>query len=501
MLFSLAGSLVAQDEHEAEEAFETGNYFKAIDQYERLIELEPDNEDFQLNLGLSYLRTNIAPKQALTHLQRVEELGRTANFLNIELARAQMYHLDYDAAKKYLNKFQENGGVTRKNEDDFYRMIANCDAALDLVKYPVDVTFLNLGDMINSEYPDYHPFITKDGKTILYTTRRKIRPGSKPEFDGYFPSDIFQTKFEEGRWTEGKKLGDRINTIYDEQTVGITQSGDSMFFYIDHVEEYGDIYTSTRNSGIYSNPKKMENEVNSTFIESACSISKDGRNLIFSSNRPGGFGGMDIWMVRKSDEGIWGEAKNLGPEINSRFDEDFPTLSMDGSTLYYTSDGHPGMGGFDLYFSTWDVQSTIWTKPQNLGYPINGPGNEKSISFSGNGDKAVITGLHEDRIGDLDIYSLQYHKEIDSDPAVFLINIPTNQKSPAANIEIRDEFDEVVGEYLPNRITGRYLIALPLGKYFIYVDSPGFVPYNEVLVVSEFHKRQLHNVKLIKLEK
>lgn len=497
----MSASICAQDEHKAEEAFETGNYFHAIDEYERLLEEHANNPDFHLNLGLSYLRTNVNPKKAREHLLIVEESGRFPDFVLVELARAQMYHLDYDAAKKYLNTFEKRGGVNRKNEDDFYRMIANCDAAIDLVKFPVDVSFKNLGEKVNSEFPDYHPFISKDGKTILYTTRRKIRPGSKPEFDGYFPSDIFESRFENGRWTEGKKLGDRINTIYDEQTVGITQSGDSMFFYIDHVEEYGDIYVSTRKGKIYSNPKRIENDVNSTFIESACSISGDGNTLIFSSNRPGGYGGLDIWMIRKSVQGEWGEAENLGPEINSRFHEDFPTLSIDGSTLYFSSDGHPGMGGYDLYFSTWDMQSRVWTKPQNLGYPINGPGNNKTISFAGNGDYAIVTANFDNSIGDLDLYTVQYHKEIDRDPAIFLINIPTNETSPEASIEIRDEYDEVIGQYLPNRITGRYLIALPLGKYFIYVDAPGYAPYNEVLLVSEFHKRQLHNVKLIKLNK
>ena len=497
----LAKSVVGQNKKVAEEAFETGNYFLAIDQYERLIKTQPEESVYHLNLGLSYLRTNVDPKKALEHLLKVQELGKTQNFLNIELARAYMFHLAYDDAKRHLEEFEKLGGVNRKNKDDFDRMVANCNAALDLIKYPVDVSFKNLGINVNSEYPDYHPFITKDGKTILYTTRRKIRPGSKPEFDGYFPSDIFKTEYKEGEWTEGKKLGDRINTIYDEQTVGITQSGDTMFFYIDHVEEYGDIYTSTRKGSIYSNPKKMENEVNSEYIESACSISRDGNTILFSSNRPGGYGGLDIWMIRKNEEGNWGEAKNLGPEINSPFNEDFPTLSIDESTMYYSSDGHPGMGGYDLYFSTWDEQSSVWTKPQNLGYPINGPSDDKTISFAGDGSKAVMTGLHEDRIGDLDIYTLKYNKEIDTDPAVFLFNIPTNETSPAAKIEIRNDFDELIGEYLPNRITGRYLIALPKGKYFIYVDSPGFEPYNEVLVVSDFHKRQMHNVRLIKLQK
>ncbi len=478
-----------------------GNYFMAIDQYSLIVQKEPENVNAHINLGISYLRTNIDPKAALDYLLIAEGLGKYPDFILVEIARAYMYHLDYDQAKIYLARFEESGGVNKKNQDDFERMVANCDAALDLIKYPVDVKYKNLGPLVNSTYSDYHPFITSDGKSILFTTRRKVRPGTQPEFDGYFPSDIFQTKLVDGEWEESRKLGDRINSVYDEQSVGLTQSGDTLFFYVDHVEDYGDIYTSTKKGEAYTNPKRLENEVNSPFIESACSISRDGKTIIFSSNRPGGYGGMDIWMVRKQENGIWGEAVNLGPEINSRFDEDFPTLSIDAEVLYYSSDGHPGMGGYDLYFSTWDNQSKIWTKPQNLGYPINGPADDKTISFAGDGEFAVVSGRRDDTVGDLDIYTLQYVKKVDDTPAIFLLNIPTNEKNPAAKVEIRNEFDEKVGEYLPNRITGRYTIALPVGKYFIYVDAEGFRPYNEVLVVNDFHKRQLHNVKLIKLKK
>lgn len=491
----------AQDEKLALESFETGNYFEAIKQYEKLLEVEPNNIDYNLNMGLCYLRTNVDPKEALNYLLRVARDPKCPTYVYTELATAHMFHLEYEEALRNLEKFESEGGVKRKNQDDFNRLVANCNAALDLIKYPVDVTFKNLGPEVNSEYPDYHPFITEDGKTILYTTRRKIRPGSKPEFDGYFPSDIFQTSFKGDEWSMGKKLGDRINTIYDEQSVGITQTGDSMFFYIDHVEDFGDIYTSVRKNGIYTNPVKLNSDVNSVAIESACSISKDGGILIFSSNRDGGYGGLDIWMIYKYESGLWGEPINLGPEINSPFDEDFPTLSLDGSTLYFSSDGHPGMGSFDLYFSTWDSQSRVWTKPQNLGYPINGPSSEKTISFTGKGEKAVMTARFDDTIGDLDIYSVRYNKDIDDGPAVFLVNVPSNKENPAAKIEVRNLFDDVVGEYLPNRITGRYHIALPTGKYFLYVDAEGYGPYNEVLVVSDFHKRQLQNVKLITLEK
>jgi hypothetical protein len=204
-------------------------------------------------------------------------------------------------------------------------------------------------------------------------------------------------------------------------------------------------------------------------------------------------------MMHKEDGGDWGEPINLGSEINSPFHEDFPTLSPDGRTLYFCSDGHPGMGGYDLFFSSWDEQSKIWTKPQNLGFPINGPGDDKNIAFKNDGNEAVIAKLRDGGFGDLDIYEMSYKKEKLQGPAVFLINVEADEDAPNSKISIKNEYDNLIGRYEPNKFTGKYTIALYPGKYFLYIDAEGHMPYNEVLVVNDFHTRQDQNVKLIKL--
>lgn len=506
MSFLIFGSdAFGQDPRIAKEAFNNGNYFKAIELYEKLLQKEPNEMEYNYRLGQSYLRTQIDPKRALPYLIKAEGLPKFPVEGLLSLAEAYSYHLQYDNALSYLDKYEEEGNVNRKNELDFNRLKTNYSTAIDLLKYPAEVTFTNLGPNINSSFPDYHPFVDKNENILIFTSRRKSKPGQSPEFDGYYPSNLYVSERDaDGRWKEAVKLTDRINTAFDEQAVGLTDSGDSLFFYIDHVNSFGNIYLSQRINQVFGDPKPLNNTVNTEYVESACSISRDGNTLIFSSDRPDGIGGLDIWMRRKLPTGEWGAPLNLGKEINTPFNEDFPTLSGDGKTLYFCSDGHPGMGNFDLFFSTWDILDNTWSRPQNLGFPINTPSNEKSISFNDLGDRAYTTALRPEGRGDLDVYEVNYLKMREAMPAVFLVSAPLLEEvaaSKKARIRVKNENDELIGEYAPNKFTGKYILALYPGKYTMLLEGEGFKAYKEELVVNNAHMRQDKNLKTINLEK
>ncbi len=504
ILFFNGEATQAQDPRAAIDAYASGNYFEAIKQYEKLLAKEPNNPDYNIKMGLSYLNTHIDPKRALDYFLTAEQSGEMPSDNLLDLAVAYSYHLQYDIALETVKKYESAHKVKKKNQAHIDRLKSNYIATIDLLKYPVDVSFKNLGPEINSAYADYHPFVTKDEQSLVFTSRRKVKPGSKTEFDGYFASDIFSSVVEGDAWKNASRLGDRINTEYDEQCVGLTDSGDTLFFYVDHIDKFGDIFISTRVMGGYSNAKSLDNIVNSGAIESSCSISNDGNTIIFSSNRTGGQGEFDIWMVKKQPNGTWGAPENLGPKVNSPFNEEFPTLSGDGKTLFFCSDGHPGMGGYDLYFSTWDEQNSVWTQPQNMGYPINTPANEKTISFRRDGKQAYITSLRDEGLGDLDIYKVTYLHDSKDDPALFLLNV-TNEMDEAVRekgpIQIKNEFDELIGEYFANKTTDRFVIALYPGKYFIHLDAKGYKPFSDVLVVNNTHTKQDQNLRIIKLQK
>lgn len=493
-----------QDDRIARQHFSDGNYFAAIDMYTKLIKRSPNDMEYNHHLGVSYLRTHLDPRQALDYLLKASSLPKFPDEGLLSLAEAYTYHLQYEQAIEVLDTYREKGNVNRKSAAAFDKRMANYKMALELLRYPVEVTFKNLGEGVNSPFPDYHPFVDKDEETLVFTSRRKTRPGSAPEFDGYYPSNIFTSERTGDAWQPATKLSDRINTPYDEQGVGLTDSGDSLFFYVDHINSFGNIYLSVREGSMFGPPEPLDQIVNSDHIESACSISRDANTLFFSSDRPGGYGGLDIWMRRKLPNGSWGEPYNLGPEINTEFDEDFPTLSGDGETLYFCSNGHPGMGNFDLFFSGWDRRENVWSTPQNLGYPVNTPADEKSISFNGSGDKAYITALREEGFGDLDIYEITYTKMKESAPAVFLITVPVIQEQmPVDNpsIEMYNEAEKLIGTYAANRFNHTFVLALYPGKYRLKLEVNGYQPIDEVMVVNQSHVRQEVNPKTIELKK
>lgn len=500
-----APCILAQDGAQlARDAFETGNYFESIDRYGRLIKLRNPYPDYFIKLGQSYLRTNVDPKLALDHLLEAENMGGFPPENYLDIAEAYTHHLQYDMALEYIGKYEAEGKPKKKDLPNIERLKANCVAAQDLLLVPVKVNFQNLGPGINSPYPDYLPLVSANDDLLVFTSRRKTRPGSKTEFDGYYASDIFSVSKGQTDWENLAPLGDLINSEYDEQAVGLTASGDSLFYYVDDVDKYGDISLAVKQMGGFGPGSDIDKVINSGFMESSLAISDDGKTILFSSNRKGTLGNLDIWMMRKLPTGVWSEPQNLGPEINTPWDEDFPALSADGHTLFFSSNGHPGMGGFDLFFSTWDAQNGIWTIPQNLGHPINTPGNEKNISFVNGGREAYISALRPEGQGDLDIYKLSYVNDDDKNPAIFLVNIVNEEHSKIpgkAEIQIKNEFDELIGKYYPNKLTDRYVLALYPGKYFLTLDVDGHRPYNEVLVVNPSHARQEQNVKMIKLQK
>jgi hypothetical protein len=500
-LFLHLPAAYAQNAKTAKAAFDSGDYFDAIEQYGKLLEMEPENYEYNSNMGFSYLRTNMDPMLALDYLIAAEKTAKPGDDLPLHIAEAYMHHLEYELASEYLTKYQKEGKNSKKNAALVEMMKTHCQAAPDLLKFPADVDFINAGSEINSPNPDYLPYISAKGDMMIFTSRRKSSPASKPEVAGYYASNIFSATLAGGKWTAS--ILERINNGLDEQGIGLSHSGDTLFFSINDMETAGDMFSAVKKAKGYTEIKSLDVIINSPFVESACALSADGLTIIFSSNRTGGSGGFDLWMSKKTAAGAWGEPTNLGPSVNTALDEQYPTLSADGRTLYFSSEGHAGMGGFDLYFSNWDAQSSTWSSPQNMGYPINTPANDKSITFKASGEKAYITALRDDGQGDLDIYEIRFKEINESLPAIFHVNAigPAGAAvSSKAQIRIKNEFDEVIGEYYPNSVNGRYVIALYPGKYFLELDVPGYRPHSELFVVTPFHKRYEQCVKIINLK-
>ena len=485
------------DPREAKEHFKNKNYLMAIPVYEKLIKKDPEDKDYLFNLAHCYLNTNIDKTLAIPHLEKLITLNRFDEEAYLMLGRAYMLNYEFDKAIEILEKYKKD--AKRKHEESIAKMLEDCRTAKELIKFPHDITFENLGEEINSEYPDYQPFVSKDESILVFTTRRKENKG-RMEFDGYYPSDVWYSEMKDGEFTKARQLK-TVNSIYDEQVVGMTDDGQLLFIYLDHIKEYGNIYYSEYKKGKYYRTKKYDESVNSDDIETSASISGDGNTLFFASNRKGGQGGLDLYMTRKLPTGDWAIPQNLGDKINTPYNEDFPTLSSDGKTLYFTSDGHPGMGGYDLYKSEWDPIENTWSEPTNLGYPLNTPDDDKTISFTEDGESAYISALRpKEGLGDLDIYRVIFN-DIANPPAMYAVTVALqgseDELIPDAFIMAYDENDEVVGEYSSNPTNSTYTIVLRPGKYTLEIETMDGKIHTENFYVTAFDAEKTLNDKKI----
>jgi len=483
----------------ADDLFKVGNFLNAIPEYKKQLKLDPKNEKVLTRLGQCYLNTNIDKSVAIKYLERAKNLEKKDKEVLYYLAIAYTHGNLYDKAIETLKEYQKDPG---KHIAEIPNLIESYEIAVELIKKPINVTFENMGQFINSEFPDYYPFVTKDEKTLVFTSRRKEGKGTM-EFDGYYPSDVYVCSFNGLKFSGAKNSGS-LNSAYDEQCVGIYDDGSKIFVYIDNFStgEKGNIYEAERKGPIYSKKKKIKEGVNTKNIETSSSISSDGSAFIYASNRAGGAGGLDIYMTKKLPNGMWAMPQNLST-LNTPGNEDFPTLSPDGKTLYFCSNGLPGMGGYDLYKSKWDDENMEWAHPENLGFPLNTSYDEKTISFADDEKHAYVTAVREEGFGDLDLYRITF-EEVEVREALFIVDIKdltSLETVPGATIFVFMDDEDEPRRYQGNKNTGEITMILDPGTYELEIEADGYELKVVELVVSEFDADKGMVKKSFKLSK
>lgn len=340
----------------AKEHFKHHNYLDAIPEFKKLVKVEPKNADYHHKLGYCYIHTQIDKTLAIRPLEKATALPKCDPEAYYDLGKAYTFDYEFDKAIEAFSKYKAKASGDDVKKADL--AIENCNTAKELMKYPLNVTFTNMGNKINTPYPDYYPYVSKNGEVFVFTSRRKANKGGGREIDGYYASDIWMVKSAAKGYSPAKNIS--LNSAYDEQAVGITDDGSTIFVYFDDIQNFGDIYKSTRKGTKFGRKVKLDPVVNSNKLETSASMSADGQTLFFTSARPGGYGGLDLYKTRMLPTGNWAEPQNLGPEINTPYDEGFPTLSYDNKTLFFCSEGHPGMGGIDLFKTEWDVDANTF---------------------------------------------------------------------------------------------------------------------------------------------
>jgi len=389
---------------------------------------DADSTNIKANFDAGELHLKTIGKELATkYFLRIYRQDPDYRFdLEYFIGRSFQYGLAFDKAINFYTLYKDKlakkpnyAGKDKVDMKDVDRRIQECQNGKEFVANPKNFSIVNIGREINSEFDDYGPVLNEGESEMVFTTRR--RDGNLNEnvaLDNVPFEDIFTANKSGGAWGRAKNIGTVVNTPTNESSLALSANGKTLFIYRD--EGLGDIYFSEKaEDGSWSAPEALPGVINSSYREASISITKDEDILYFSSTRPGGLGGSDIYMCTKDSRGEWSRVKNLGPGINTELDEDGPFIDYDSKTLYFSSTGRKGMGGYDILKSTLINQDkNEWTEPENLGFPINTPDDDVFYVSTKDGIRGYYASVRDDGMGYLDIYMITVPEEKKEEPVV-----------------------------------------------------------------------------------
>ncbi len=418
------------------------------------------------------------------------------------LAGSELMSGDYERALIHYRAYLDQKNISARNSAIAERNILNCKFAIEALKHPVRFSPVDMGNGVNSADDEYWPSITADGLTMMFT--RQGKPAERGMKRVPAQEDFYVSHYGENSWSAAVNAGPPLNSSSNEGAQTLSSDGTYMFFTAcDRPGGAGscDIYFSSYSTGKWSTPFNVGSPVNTAYWESQPSVSANGRLLFFSGNRPGGVGGKDIWYSVKKNDNSWSEPVNMGSTINTDGDEMSPFIHFDGRTLYFSSDGRPGMGGFDLYMTRMSDDST-WSEPRNLGYPINTYNDETGLVIESGGQRAYFSSVR-DNINRKDIYYFDLEESIRPDPVSYLKGRVVDRETGKA---LQADY-ELIGisaqEILVESTTdpdGNFLVCLPDGKnYGLNVRKTGYLFYSGSFMLEGEHSAAMPFIKRIAL--
>ena len=400
-----------------------------------------------------------------------------------------LYHKTYRFSKaiELANTLLSDPKLPADDRASLERLVFYCKNGNTEIQFPVNSKIENLGPLINTEFAEYAPIVTPEEESVIFTYRGKESMGglvnglNKPDPNGDYNEDILISKKVNGVWQKPTQLSE-LNTVGNDAAIALSPDGKELFLFKAEGDN-GDIYVSKRENGKYGAATKLTGEVNSNFWEGSLSISTDQKKLFFASNRPGGLGGKDLYVATKNADGSWGNVKNLGDKINTKYDEEAPFISPDSRVLIFSSEGHNSIGDFDLFISDWNAGDSSWQAPKNLGYPINTTDDDLFYYLSPDGKRGYFSSARNGGTGDQDLYMV--------DPAlttkqsfVSIIKGKVTESGTPYETEItvsRAGETKAYSFYKSNAESGNYVVNLPAGykyKVSFYHEILGDRVYN-----------------------
>ena len=518
-------------------------YQCALREYIIILASKPKSKKFNRRVAQCYLRSPGANKYlAVPYLEKLVKLGKTADEVFLELAKAYFYGGKFELSSAMFDKYIALAKPIAEDLIEVETFKKNIEFSKEIIKHPVNVSFKNLGKDVNSEYNDLHPFVTDKEDFIMFTTDRKGCRGDTPDMDGFF-SDIAISKVKRGRdrFSSSRSVSGSFNSENIERVAGGSPNGD-YFIYASDDQMNMQLKISYKAPGrrSYPAPEYISSINKRNFSELAATITNDGSLLIFSSDMNGGYGGMDLWMSKRLPNSEWGTPINMGPTINTPLDENFPNFSQDQDFITFCSKGHPGMGGYDIFKTEFSEELKIWSKAKNLGYPINTCNDDFTITFVKNGRYGYKSDIRKDTYGLRDLYKLTFHDAIPSytvikssvqadtlsdakiklntykEEAKHLQQVLDSLKRTSADtgildsvnnkyhtklnqleainpftnsiVEVTTDGGALYGKYTPNTRNGKFIMILEPGVYTITITNNGFEPIkNRIKILDKMN--------------
>jgi outer membrane protein OmpA-like peptidoglycan-associated protein/tetratricopeptide (TPR) repeat protein len=521
----------------ATKAFSNGNYEEAMPLLEEANQYNPDNAEVNYMIATIYKNAGAATR-AIPFFEKAAELATAANDAGIVLdcywwlgiyAHAQY---NFDDAIDYFER--QKAMFTDPNDPSLElinKKLGECYTAKEMVENPVRCFIDNLGNVVNTEFSEYSPVITADASAIYYTACRPDGVGGEQAKDGRgnYNEDIWVTERDMGVWNTPQNAGKPLNTTANDAVVGM--SGDGSILFCFSADNGGDLTIANLSGTTWSAKKNMGKAINTQHHETAGSLSSDGKTFYFVSDRDnpglnGRTGNHDIYYSKLGDDGKWQPAVNIGLPVNTPYDELSVFIHPNGTTLYFSSNGHNTMGGYDIFKS--EFVNGAWSQPENLGYPVNTVGDDMFFSISASERHGFFSSQREGGYGRQDLYQITFlgtekppiymaedrlmayleksqnvvslEKRAKSSVAVTLLKgVVTDAETQTpllASIEITDnELGASVATFTTNSASGKYLVSLPSGKnYGVAVKADGYLFYSENIDISKVEEAEYQEI-------
>ena len=486
----------------AKENFNNKQYDLALKYFKKAWEKDKTNTELNYTYADCILKSNSDRTKAINLLEFV--IGVDVNYkqVNLLLAKAYCYNNKYAKAESVLNFFKTN----YKNDDSliFTQSIneaillsEHIKSAQKLTKKPLNVSFVNLGKQINTKRSEFNPFISENGRTLYFTSNKTYDSDLQELIRNIYYSNFSDT------WGKLKSIGKNINTSENESITSLSKDENTIITHVTFMGEPGDLLISEKDKKRYGKLSEFNNSINSKFDEQSGDLSKNGDTLFFCSNRPGGYGGLDIYFSVKLPDNSWGNPQNIGSRINTAYDETYPQINKSGNILNFASNRPESMGGFDIFSS--HLINSEWAEATNFGYPINNAYDNYTISYSRSMRYAYTAQVRPEGMGGLDIYQIIFNNI----PPQIIIYSGTIKKRVDNKAEIIKEDISIKAYYSKTKKIfaesqyssgGKYTFAFPPGEYYIIIEGGSISTKRTSVSIPENEANELFITKNITLK-